>query len=284
MGYTARDLPNSYTQDSMPLQFQGPAWALSADGLAAVTDTLGVQPPEIWAVLSVETFGCGYLPDRRPQILYERHVFHRLTHGRFDDEGDISAATPGGYGARGAHQYLRLAAAIEKDRDAALQSASWGIGQIMGANHVLAGFQSVEEMVTAMSESEDRQLAAMSSFLHGAGLRASLLAHDWAAFARGYNGPNYAANRYDVRLKQAFRKYSAGPSPDLTIRAAQLYLTYLGFRPGRIDGLAGTRTQAALAQFQAQRELSGMEAIDATTVAQLISALTAQAKAATSAT
>ena len=262
----------------MPLPFQGPAWALSADGLAAVTDALGVQQPEIWAVLSVETSGCGYLPDRRPQILYERHVFHRLTHGRFDD-GDISAPTPGGYGARGAHQYTRLAAAIEKDRDAALQSASWGIGQILGANYVLAGFQDVEEMVTAMCESEDRQLAAMSSFLQGSGLRAPLLAHDWAAFARGYNGPSYAINRYDVRLKQAFRKYSAGPL-DLTIRAAQLYLAYLGCLPGRIDGVAGTRTMAALARFQAQRELPGVKAIDAATVAQLVSALTVQAKAA----
>ncbi len=261
----------------MRLPFQGPAWALSADGLAAVTDALGVHPPEIWAVLSVETSGCGYLPDRRPQILYERHVFHRLTHGQFDD-GDISAPIPGGYGARGAHQYVRLAAAIEKDRAAALLSASWGIGQILGANHLLAGFQGVEEMVTAICESEDRQIAAMSSFLQGAGLGAPLLAHDWATFARGYNGPNYATIRYDVRLKQAFRKYSAGPSPDLIIRAAQLYLAYLGFPPGRIDGVAGTRTLAALAQFQSQGEPTGVKTIDAPTVARLASALTTQAK------
>src|SRR2546429_7261866 len=118
------------------LPFQGAASALSGNGLAAIASSLGVFAPEIWTVVAVETFGCGYLPDRRPQILYERHIFHRLTHGRFDDEGDISAPTPGGYGARGAHQYLRLAAAIEKERDAALQSTSWGIGQIMGANHV----------------------------------------------------------------------------------------------------------------------------------------------------
>src|ERR1700704_2753875 len=123
----------------MPLPFQGTALALSSEGLAAVAGSLGVHAPEIWAVLAVETKGCGYLPDRRPQILYERHIFHRLTQGRFDD-GDVSDLTPGGYGSRGAQQYDRLAKAIERDRRAALQSASWGIGQIMGENYELAGF------------------------------------------------------------------------------------------------------------------------------------------------
>ena len=66
----------------MPLlPFQGTAWALSGDGLAAVASKLGVFAPGIWAVLVVETSGCGYLPDRRPQILYERHIFHRVTNG-----------------------------------------------------------------------------------------------------------------------------------------------------------------------------------------------------------
>ena len=74
------------------------------------------------------------MPDRRPQILFERHIFHRLTDGKFDD-GQISDPAAGGYGARGAAQYDRLALALAKDADAALQSASWGIGQIMGMNY-----------------------------------------------------------------------------------------------------------------------------------------------------
>ena len=117
--------------------FQGSAMALSSDGMATVAEALHVRNPEIWAVLSVETSGCGYLPDRRPQILYERHIFHRLTNGKFDD-GDISDPAPGGYGPRGAPQYDRLNRAILKDRAAALQSASWGLGQIMDTSGVLA--------------------------------------------------------------------------------------------------------------------------------------------------
>jgi hypothetical protein len=256
------------------LPFQGTAWALSSDGLAGVAGNLGVFAPEIWTVLAVETSGCGYLPDRRPQILYERHIFHRLTQGQYDD-GDISDPSPGGYGARGAHQYDRLNQAIAENRDAALQSASWGIGQIMGENFAAAGFTGVEDMVAAMSRSEDQQLAAMGNFLVSTKLRASLQAHDWTTFARGYNGPNYAINRYDVRLNAEYQKYSSGVLPDLNVRAAQLYLTYLGFVPGGVDGIAGQHTLAALAQFQTQAGLATTGTIDANTVAQLQAALPA---------
>ncbi len=256
----------------MPLPFQGNASPLTGDGLAGVANNLGVHVPEIWAVLSVETKGCGYLPDRRPEILYERHIFHRLTRGQFDD-GDISDSSPGGYGPTGAHQYERLAAAISKDRIAALQSASWGLGQIMGENFAAAGFNNVEDMVAAMLQSEDAQLAAMGSFLVASRLRAALQTHDWTTFARGYNGPNFAINRYDVRLNGEFQRFSAGALPDLSVRASQLYLTYLGFHPGPVDGVAGERTLSALAQFQVRIGEQQTNTVDDNTVAGLRDAL-----------
>ena len=255
-----------------PLPFQGTAEALSTAGLGTVSQKLGVHAPEIWTVLAVETSGCGYLPDLRPQILYERHIFHRLTQGKFDD-GDISDPTPGGYGPAGAHQYDRLAVAITEDRTAALQSCSWGIGQIMGQNYSLAGFADVEQMVIAMSESEDQQLIAMGNFLVSSRLNIPLQAHDWASFARGYNGHNYIINRYDIRLNGEFQKISAGGIPDLNVRAAQLYLTYLGFHPGPIDGVAGTLTLSALADFLTQHGQANTSHIDADVVAQLSAAL-----------
>lgn len=201
--------------------------------------------------------------------------YHRLTGGQFDD-GDISDPSPGGYGPNGAHQYDRLAEAITKNREAALQSVSWGIGQIMGENYRAAGFRNVEDMVAAMSDSEDQQLTAMANFLTSTGLQSPLQSHDWTSFARGYNGVNYAINRYDVRLAGEYQKYSSGVLPDLDIRAAQLYLTYLGFHPGGIDGVAGQRTITALAQFQAQAELPSATTIDSACIGRLQAALDAQ--------
>jgi hypothetical protein len=232
--------------------FTGVSKALSMEGISRAASSLGVGTNEIWTILTVETGGCGFLPDRRPQILFERHCFHRLTGGRCDD-GDISSPTPGGWGPAGAHQYDRLARAMDLDREAALKSASWGLGQILGENYAAAGFPDVDTMVNAMVESEDAQVLAVSSFMRAqSGLANALKIHDWPTLARGYNGPDYGAGGYDSRLRDAFAAIETGKVPDLRVRAAQLYLTFLGLNPGPVDGLIGPKLRAALAVLMAE--------------------------------
>lgn len=224
---------------------------LSQQGFTDASAGLGVEAPELWAVMSVETSGCGFLPDKRPKILFERHLFSRLTGGQFDAEDpDISDPTAGGYGAGGAHQYDRLAVALQLNRPAALQSASWGLGQILGRNFEAAGFADAETMVQAMVASEDEQLKAMARFITSTGLHHPLAAHDWSGFARRYNGPNFAANNYDGLLGDAFHRYSTGSLPDLQVRQVQVLLMYKGFSPGAIDGLAGRHTTDAISSFE----------------------------------
>jgi peptidoglycan hydrolase-like protein with peptidoglycan-binding domain len=145
----------------------------------------------------------------------------------------------------------------------------------MGENFADARFGTVEDMVAAMADSEDNQLAAMASFLTQSRLDGVLRTHDWATFARGYNGPNFAINRYDVRLNAEFQKVVAGGFPDLNARAAQLYLTYLGFHPGGVDGVAGERTLAALAAFQTHQGTPVTNAIDDAVVTALAAAVAA---------
>jgi hypothetical protein len=253
----------------MAQEFVGRSLALSADGMAAGAASIAVQPVELWTVLGVETSGWGFQADRRPKILYERHIFHRLTGGQFDD-GDISDPTPGGYGAGGAHQYDRLARAIALNRGAALQSASWGVGQIMGMNFAAAGFGDVEAMVTAMCDTEDAQLAAVAAFLKSQKLDGPLRTHDWAGFASGYNGPAYKENHYDENLQTQFEKYSAGTTPDLTVRSTQLYLTFAGLDPGKVDGVMGPKTRAAITSFQGQQGLAATGVADEALLAALI--------------
>ncbi len=252
----------------MALEFVGTSLALSQTGLDAVTNSLGVGAAELWTVITVETSGRGFLSDRRPPILFERHIFHQLTGGKFDD-GDISDPSSGGYGPLGAAQYVRLSRAIALDRTAALQSASWGLGQIMGRNWAMAGFSDVAGMVSAMSLSEDAQLTAMGAFLKSSKLDRALQGHDWTGFAKGYNGPAFMKNRYDEKLAAAYSTFSSGKLPDLTVRSAQLYLGFLGFDPGPIDGMMGLRTRQAIAAFQASK---GMPTAGAVNLA-LVSAL-----------
>src|ERR1700730_15479564 len=159
-------LVSDFRSGVMALEFVGPALPMSAIGLGECCDSLAVKAADIWAVLSVETMSCGFLADRRPQILFERHVFHRETGGEYDQMApELSNVRPGGYGSRGTHQYDRLVKAIQLNRQAALQSASWGIGQVMGFNSREAGFSDIEDMVKAMVASEDEQLRAVLAWL-----------------------------------------------------------------------------------------------------------------------
>ncbi|MDD5170914.1 MAG: N-acetylmuramidase family protein, partial [Syntrophales bacterium] len=171
----------------MSLEFKGSASPLDGEGMDVVIGRLGTGAAEIWSLLTVETRGCGFLPDRRPFILYERHIFSRETNHKFDlSYPDISNRAPGGYGAGGANQYDRLSRAIDLDRRAALRSASWGIGQVMGFNAEIAGYGDVEEMVTAMTASETEQLLAVTGEILRNKLDDALRSHDWASFAKGY--------------------------------------------------------------------------------------------------
>ena len=80
------------------MQFASHGQPLTSDGVRAATDELSVDATALWAVLAVETSGFGFFADRRPRILFERHYFHRLTNGRFDQSHpQISAPSSGGY-------------------------------------------------------------------------------------------------------------------------------------------------------------------------------------------
>jgi N-acetylmuramidase len=201
-------------------------------------------------VLQVETRGAGFLADRRPVILFERHKFSELTHGRFDaSHPSISSATPGAYGGPGAHQYERLDKAMALDAQAALSSTSWGLGQIMGVNARRAGFDSLHSMVLAMGQGEGLQLAAVANFLQTSDCARLLAQRNWTAFAARYNGPRYAEHRYDMRLAQAHQRLLSGPLPDLMVREAQMLLLFRGYHPGMVDGVWGKFTASALQEF-----------------------------------
>jgi hypothetical protein len=132
----------------------------------------------------------------------------------------------------------------------------------MGFNAVAAGFKGAADMVAAMCESEDAQLAGMVGFIRSKKLDARLRERDWTGFARGYNGAGFAKFQYDVKLKAAFDKFSSGVSRDLRARTVQAALTYLGYRPGDPDGVVGQNTRNAVAAFRKDNGLGKGDALD----------------------
>lgn len=238
------------------MDFAGLSKPLTQVALDQAAAIVGVPNAAMWAVIHVESSGAGYQDDRRPKILFERHKFHHATGGRFDaTHPGISNPSAGGYGPGGAHQYDRLAEAIALDREAALASASWGLGQVMGGNFAVAGFAGVDDLVDKMVQSERHQLLGMFNFIRGNNLGRHLQNRDWLRFALGYNGPTAEQGGYPHKLEAAFNAFSGGSPPDIKVRIAQLALTFLGQNPGGVDGQFGNNTRRALQRFQAAHQM-----------------------------
>lgn len=179
---------------------------LTEEDYASASAALGCEPAAIRAVAEVESGGrTGFLPDGRPKILFESHVFSRLTNHRFDDEHpDISTLkwTRNYVGGKG--EYGRLDRAIQLDRAAALKAASWGKFQILGLNFARAGFTSVEDFVEAQKISEQEHLKAFVQFIVSHDLGDELHDKRWEDFARIYNGSRYAENGYGQKIREAY--------------------------------------------------------------------------------
>lgn len=194
---------------------------------------LGVEVAAIKAVAEVEGNGRSFLLTGEPIILFEPHVFWKelkkrgvdpnkhatkmitvLLNGKKhtmpcdDPKAPILYPTwvQGLYGPSST-QHSRLQRASKINREAALSSCSWGQFQIMGFNYKLAGFKTLQEFINAMYKDEDSHLQAFVSYIKNTYLDDELRNHDWKGFARGYNGPLYHKNRYDIKLEAAYIKH-----------------------------------------------------------------------------
>lgn len=175
----------------------------------------------IRAVGEVEARGRGfvYIEDAdewRPKILFERHVMfrrYRDEHGydtainKLKHNPDVINTRTGGY-IGGASEHGRLAKARKLDKNIGLESASWGIFQIMGYHWKQLGYASAVDFVLQLSVDEAAHLEAFVRFIeNNRNLTNAIRAKDWTLFARTYNGRNYAKNKYDIKMRQAEKRW-----------------------------------------------------------------------------
>lgn len=208
----------------MSINFTGPAKRIDDIDLPRIGAEIGVGEDPIHALIEVETSGSGFDRHGRPKMLFEPHKFYK--HLSKDPEKRARAVRQGlAYREWGTQKYpkdsyARLAAAMEIDEHAALMSASWGLGQIMGENYRLAGYKSVEEMVQAFTEDEDNHLEAMIHFVKASGIdddlrrieqkirrKEKITIADVVPIVRTYNGAGYKRNQYDTRFLTALNRW-----------------------------------------------------------------------------
>lgn len=190
--------------------------ALLETDFQAAAARLGVSVPVVKAVATVESNGGGFLPDGRVKVQYEPHVMYRQLASNFDRaradkelvaHPDLVAKKAGSYQSLDKEDKDMNRAAQLIDRTSALESASWGAFQIMGYHWktlqytTLQGFINDQYTAAGQLETFVRFIQADPSLLR------ALRGKDWATFARIYNGPGYAANKYDTKLAAAFKQY-----------------------------------------------------------------------------
>ena len=176
----------------------------------------GIEYAGLKAVVEVEASGKGFIGDV-PKILYEPHIMYRLLTKKnyITIRNNLMKAHPNlcyprwgtyKYGAESI-QHRRLEIASQFNRDTALESCSWGLGQVMGFHWKSLDYESLQAFINDMYESEAKQLEAMIRFIKVNGLLLALKNKDWVKFARGYNGSGYAKNKYHIKLANAYAKY-----------------------------------------------------------------------------
>lgn len=235
-----------------------------------------VEPAVLEAVAEIESAGqvtARVNGRQEPLIRWEGHYFdQRLTgaeRARARAEG-LASPKAGGIKNPASQEkrwdIIRRAAKI--NRQAALESFSIGLGQVMTAHWKALGFDSVEEMIELGRRDAAGQIALMADYCVAFDLIDELQRKDFTAFARGYNGPGFRKNAYHKKMAAAYRRITDGQSAvsaargmlrmgseGKRVRELQALLARAGYAV-KVDGDYGTATRDAVRAFQKARRIT----------------------------
>ena len=199
--------------------FQGAAKKLDDIDLPRIGHEIGVGEDELHAFIDTESRGKGFDRQGRPVMLFEPHVFWRNLRDRDQVKAERAGLAyrkwkPGNYPR---DSYPRLIKAMAINETAALKACSWGMTQVLGENHKMVGYSTVQAMVLAMMADEENHIEAMVEYVISAGIDDEM--RDLAALTRPtrpsdcvgivsvYNGPGYKKNNYHVNFANAHNKW-----------------------------------------------------------------------------
>ena len=241
------------------------------------------EPEALMAIVEVESNGkLGAKVNGRmePLIRFEGHYFYRLLSNSKRNQAVVRGLAHSRAGRiknplRQVSRWKLLKRASEIDRPAALSSCSWGAGQVMGSHWRWLGYASIDALVVEARDGAGGQIRLMMRYIKKARLLDKLQNHDWAGFARAYNGPAYRKYKYDTKMRSAYRRFRLQAnlvdyetprrrrnqlqmlkfgSQGIAVQQLQRDLSSLGITL-RVDGDFGPATERALKKFQRENRL-----------------------------
>jgi hypothetical protein len=270
---------------------------IAAEDLAyikKIATELKVKPAVLLAIIDVESNGQLFAEvegNLLPVIRWEGHYFDRLVDAKKRDAArKAGLASPKSGAVKNpasqAKRYEMLNKAILIDTEAAYSSVSIGIGQVMGAHWKDLGFKSAEAMFEHAKSGLTGQLDLMIEYIKDNDLVDELQRMDWSAFARGYNGPNYRVNKYDINLKKKFLEYSDNDKVVVVVPVGSANMLRMGSKgervgeiqqllvragfPVKVDYDFGPNTKTAVKEFQKKFKLEVDGVVGPETYAQLV--------------
>lgn len=192
----------------------------------AVAKAHSIEPAALLAVTEVESGGKS-MDGGYPCLLFERHVFYRELKkaGKTSQLDQAIAAGLAHPTWQPATQYkdqgtsAKRVAIYERaafiDKECATRACSWGVFQTMGFLAEELKFVNAQSMLSFMIRGGvASQVECGIREIENKHLGARLNNHDWAGFARVYNGSGYKQNNYDGKMAAAYLRWSRTPLPN----------------------------------------------------------------------
>ncbi|RWB27547.1 MAG: DUF3380 domain-containing protein [Mesorhizobium sp.] len=249
--------------------------ALTLRAIGELADRLKCPDAALQAAAEVESDGRPFAMVKgrqEPLIRFEGHYFD----ARLNATKRVAARAQGLSSPKAgavknpasqAARWVLLTRATKIDRQAALESISIGLGQVMTAHWKKLGFASVDDMIKLARSNAAGQIDIMARYIDKFGLADELRRLDFSAFARGYNGPAYKKQGYHLKMAAAYKRLSGSPpvsgatgmlrmgSSGARVRALQALLVRAGYAVN-VDGDYGPSTRDAVREFQKAQKIT----------------------------
>lgn len=175
-----------------------------------VSETFGFDLAVMLAFIEVETGGKGFNNVGKIMIQFEPAWFKKKApyapSGKWSlNKVDVQY-----------QEWIAFNDAFAKNKDAAMESTSIGLGQIMGFHWKRLGFKSVGEMWDFAKLSLEQQIWQIAKFIDtDKALKFAIVDKDWFTIAKIYNGAaflelarKYKREPYNISMEKAYKKYS----------------------------------------------------------------------------